>query len=318
MKKLLIVIILLIIVILGSFVWWKNGLSSANSANKESIIFVVQKGSGLKEISANLEKTGLIKSRIVFFLYARFGRFEEKIQAGDFRLSPSMTAKEIAENLTHGTLDVWVTIPEGKRAAEIAEILKDNIPSYRDSWKNILVQNEGYLFPDTYLIPKDADIEIIISQMRDNFEQKYKSLNTSKTKLNKNEIVTLASLIEREAKFPEDRPLVGSVLINRFEIGMKLDIDATVQYALGYSQEEKKWWRKNLTFEDLKINSPYNTYRNAGLPPSPIANPGIEALKAVVNPADTNYIYYISDKTGHLHFAKTLNEQNANIEKFDL
>lgn len=318
MNKLVIVVIIFVIAILGSFVWWKNGLSPANSANKESVIFVVQKGSGLKEIASKLETAGLIKNRIVFFLYARFGKFENKIQAGDFRLSPSMTAQEIADNLTHGTLDVWITIPEGKRATEISEILKENIPAYRDSWKNILVENEGYLFPDTYLIPKDSDIEMVVSQMKDNFDRKYATINVSKTKLSKNEIVILASLIEREAKFPEDRPLVGSVLLNRFEVGMKLDIDATVQYALGYSQEEKKWWRKNLTFEDLKIASPYNTYRNAGLPPTPIANPGIEALNAVINPADTNYIYYISDKTGHLHFAKTLIEQNANIEKYGL
>lgn len=318
MKKITIVITLFIIVILGSILWWKNGLSPVNSANKKSAIFVVQKGSGLKEIAGNLETAGFIKSRIIFFLYARFVKLEGKIQAGDFRLSPSMTASEIAQNLTHGTLDIWVTIPEGKRGTEIAAILKEKIPTYDPSWSLSLTKNEGYLFPDTYLIPKDASIGSVITQMKNNFEQKYATLDISKTKLSKNEIVILASLVEREAKFTEDRPLVASVLLNRFEVGMKLDIDATVQYALGYSQEEKNWWRKNLTFADLKINSPYNTYRNANLPPTPIANPGIEAMRAIVNPADTNYLYYISDKAGHLHFAKTLNEQNINIEKFGL
>jgi len=318
MKKLTIITLLLIIATFGGMLWWKSGVSPVNSANEESIIFVVQKGSGLKEIASKLETAGLIKNRIIFFLYTRLGKFEGKIQAGDFRLSPSMSTSEIAQNLTHGTLDIWATIPEGKRGTEIAEILKEKIPTYNLSWPLILTQNEGYLFPDTYLIPKDASIDSIVIQMRNNFEQKYRSLNTSKTKLNKNEIVTLASLVEREAKFQEDRPMVASVLLNRLEIGMKLDIDATVQYALGYSKEEKKWWRKNLTFEDLKIASLYNTYRNAGLPPTPIANPGIEALRAVTNPADTNFLYYISDKAGHLHFAKTLGEQDANIKKFGL
>lgn len=318
MKKLTIVLLLLIAFFLGGMLWWNNGLSPVNSADKKSVVFVVQEGSGLKEISSNLETAGLIKNRIVFFLYTRFGKFEGKIQAGDFRLSPAMGAPEIAQNLTHGTLDIWVTIPEGKRGTEIAEILKEKLPTYDSSWPLTLSQKEGYLFPDTYLIPKDASIDTIITIMKNNFEQKYQTLDISKTKLTKDQIVTLASLVEREAKYAQDRPLVASVLLNRFEIGMKLDIDATVQYALGYSTDEKNWWRKNIAFEDLKISSPYNTYRNAELPPTPIANPGIEALRAVVNPADTNYMYYISDSAGRLHFAKTLSEHNANIKKFGL
>jgi UPF0755 protein len=318
MRKLIITISLLAVIILGGILWWQNGLSAVNSKDKQTMVFVVNKGAGLKEISGNLETAKLVKNRIIFFIYARLGRFEGKIQAGDFRLSPSMSVSEIAQNLTHGTLDIWITVPEGKRATEIARTLQENIPTYETSWINPLTANEGYLFPDTYLIPKDATIEMIVAQMRNNFDQKYKTLDISKTKLSQAQIVTLASLVEREAKFDEDRPLVASVLLNRFEIGMKLDIDATVQYLLGYSQEEKTWWRKNVTFEDLKINSPYNTYRNAGLPPTPIANPGLEAMRAIVNPADTNYIYYISDKTGHLHFAKTLSEQEVNIKKFGL
>lgn len=318
MKKSITVILLLAIIIFGSLLWWKIGISPTNSTKKESAIFVIEKGSGLKEIASKLETAGLVRNRIIFFLYARLGKFEEKIQAGDFRLSASMSVPEIAQNLTHGTLDVWITIPEGKRATEIAEMLKEKIPTYDSSWSITLTQNEGYLFPDTYLISKDANINRIITQMRDNFEQKYESLDTSKTKLKKNEIVTLASLVEREAKFAGDRPLVAGVLLNRLEVGMKLEICATVQYALGYSKEQETWWKKNLTFEDLKIYSPYNTYRNAGIPPAPIANPGIEALNAILNPISTNYMYWISDKTGHLHFAKTLSEHNANIEKYEV
>ncbi len=318
MKRLTIVLILLIIIILGVIFWWKNGVSPIDQGNKESTIFIVQKGDGVKEISKGLKEKGLIRSSVVFFLLVKQLGIDKKIEAGDFRLSPSMTALEIAQNLIHGTLDIWVTVPEGKRATEVAEILKEKIPTYDQSWSLILTQNEGYLFPDTYLIPKDADITIIMSQMRNNFETKYASLDASKTKLSKDGVITLASLVEREAKFAADRPLVASVLLNRLEIGMKLDIDATVQYALGYSKEEKNWWRKNLTFEDLKISSPYNTYENAGLPPTPIANPGADSIKAIINPNDTNYIYYISDKTGHLHFAKTFGEHNANIEKYGL
>lgn len=318
MKKLIIITVLLIIIILGGMLWWKNGVTPVNSVNKEPIIFVVQKGDGVREISNRLKTKGLIRSRIVFFLLVKQLGLDKKIEAGDFRLNASMNAEEIAQNLTHGTLDIWVTIPEGKRGTEIAETLKEKIHTYNLSWLNILTASEGYLFPDTYLIPKDADINTIVSQMRNNFEKKYATLDTSKTKLSKNDVVILASLVEREAKFPQDRPLVASVLLNRMDIGMKLDIDATVQYALGYSKEEKNWWRKNLTHEDLKVNSLYNTYLSTLLPPSPIANPGIKALNAVVNPADTDFLYYISDKSGRLHFAKTLEGHNENIQKYGI
>ncbi|MCL4387469.1 endolytic transglycosylase MltG, partial [Patescibacteria group bacterium] len=126
----------------------------------------------------------------------------------------------------------------------------------------------------------------------------------------------VAYLIEREAKKDEDRPLVASVILNRFNIGMKLDIDATIQYALGYQEDEKRWWKKSLTLDDIKLNSPYNTYRVSGLPPTPISNPGLASLQAVVNPSDTNYLYYITDSKGINHYGKTLEEHNANIQKY--
>ncbi len=319
MRKITILFILIIILFLGAFIWWKNGNLAIDPENKKQIIFIVKPGQGIREIASDLQKEGLIKNPVVFFLLVRQMGLDGKIQAGDFRLSSSQTPAEIAENLTHGTLDIWITVPEGKRGTEIDDILKEKIPTYDTSWKNELIQHEGYLFPDTYLIPKDADIAAIISIMTDNFDKKYATIEPGKkTNLTKNEIVTMASLVEREAKFSEDRPLVASVLINRKNIGMKLDIDATIQYALGYQQAQKTWWKKDLTKADLNLNSPYNTYLNPGLPPTPIANPGIEALIAVINPASTDYIYYISDSTGHNHYAKTIEEHNANISKYGL
>jgi UPF0755 protein len=318
MKKLLITISLFIIILLAGLFWWNEGTSPINPSSKETVIFVVSKGVGLKEIANKLEAAKLIRNRVIFFLNARFARLEDKIQAGTFRLSQSMTAQEIAQNLTHGTLDIWVTIPEGKRGTEIAEILKEKIPTYDFSWPLTLTANEGYLFPDTYLIPTNADINQIINIMRNNFEQKYKSLNTSKTKLSKNEVVTLASIIEREARTEKDRPIVAGILLNRLEHGMRLELCSTVQYALGYYPLQKTWWKNGLTFEDLKIASPYNTYRNDGIPPAPIANPGIAALAAVINPTESNYLYWLSDATGQIHYSKTLREHNQNIEKYGL
>lgn len=317
MKKIAAVVIITIVVIGGSIIWWNNMLQAPDPNNNTSTIFVINKGDAVKEIAYNLKSKGLIKSPIAFFLLIKKLDFDKKIEAGDFRLNPSMGALEIAEILTHGRLDIWVTIPEGLRAEEIAEILKDNIPSYKSFWKDVLAEKEGYLFPDTYLIPKDADSKLVVALMLDNFDKKYSSIKTTEiSTLSKNESVIVASLVEREAKFPEDRPLVASVIHNRLKIGMKLDIDATVQYALGLRKDQKTWWRKNLTLDDLKINSSYNTYLRLGLPPGPIANPGIEALRAALVPQNTEYLYYVSDKTGRNHYAKTFAEHQANIERY--
>jgi len=318
MKRLITVLILLIIIILGGVFWWKNGVSPINPKNKESTIFVVQKGDGVKEISNELKEKGLIKSSVVFFLLVKQLGIDKKIEAGDFRLSPSMTAQEIAENLTHGTLDIWVTVPEGKRATEIAEILKEKIPTYNSSWSNALVGNEGYLFPDTYLIPKDADIEMIMNQMRGNFDVKYATLGTTNTKLTKEEIVILASLIEREAITDAEKPIIAGILLNRLNAAMPLQVDSTIQYAKGKNPKTKKWWEPVVLEEYESIRSDYNTYLFPGLPPGPISNPGLVALAATVNPADTDYLYYLHDKNRKIRYAKTLNEHNANIEKFGL
>ena len=318
MKKLLILLILIMLTAGVIFAWWKNGIGPADPKNNSSQIFVIEKGAGVREVANSLKQKGLIKDPIVFFLLTKKIGFDKKIQAGDFRLNPSMSLYELIEALTHGTLDIWVTIPEGLRALEISDIFEKELPTYEPDWKNTLISNEGYLFPDTYLIPKDADINIILSLMKNNFDKKFSSIDLSKTDFTKNEIVTIASMIEREAKFPQDRPLVASVITNRLEIGMKLDIDATVQYALGSDNNQKTRWKKDLTLDDLKINSPYNTYRNAGLPPAPISNPGLDVLSAAANPTKTNYLYYISDKSGHLHFAETLKKHNENIQKYGL
>ncbi len=318
MKKLSVVLILLFIILAGLFLWWNRGLSAANPGDKTPVIFAVNKGEGVREIANRLKSEGLIKDPIVFFLYTRINGLDKQIQAGDFRINPSMSASELASNLTHGTLDIWVTVPEGLRAEEIADILKSKLPNYNDSWRQSLDQNEGYLFPDTYLIPRDADVNTVITLMRNNFQKKYDSVkNTKTTNLTDAQTIILASIIEKETKFPQDRPLVASVFVNRLNIGMALGSDPTVMYALGYQADTKTWWKKDLTVDDLNIDSLYNTRKNAGLPPGPIANPGLSAIEAALNPAKTDYLYFFADKQGHLHFATTLEGHNANIKKYE-
>jgi UPF0755 protein len=154
--------------------------------------------------------------------------------------------------------------------------------------------------------------------MRKNFDSKFDTLDTSKVDLSKEQIVTLASLIEREAKHAEDRPIVSSVIHNRLDIGMKLDIDATLQYIKGYDPIQKRWWPNNITNEDKKSASLYNTYARTGLPPAPISNPGLSSLEAAVDPAKTDYLFYITDSNGVNRYAKTLDEHEANISRYGL
>jgi UPF0755 protein len=316
-KKLRVVVVLLLLIFIILGLWWIHGSSPINTADTTQKDFIVKPGEPLREIANRLQQNGLIADPIVFFFIVKQNNLDGKIQAGEFHLSPNMPPKDVAEAMTKGTLNVWVTIPEGKRATEIADIFKQKFPQYNEEWQTKLIEQEGYLFPDTYLFPKDTTLAQIISTMKDNFNKKFESAPTNPdNQYTQNQIVTVASLVEREAKYPEDRPLVASVIYNRLKAGMPLQLDATIQYILGYQQSQQTWWKNNLSADDLQLNSPYNTYKNVGLPPTPICNPGLAALAAAVKPEQTNYFFYVSDKQGHNHYAETLAQHNANIKKY--
>lgn len=316
-QRLVIFFFLLLFSFSGAFLWFKEATKAVNPQDKNSKIFVIAQGATIKEMAVGLKKEGLIRSPLAFFVLVRFLGISQDIQAGDFRLNPSMDAKSVAQSLTHGTLDIWLTALEGWRVEEIALKAAQELAIPEKEF--LKAAREGYMFPDTYLIPKDASATAIADIFYNNFQEKFdQNLKSEAQKkgLNEKEVLILASLVEREAKFDEDRPKVASVLLNRFESGMKLDIDATIQYALGYQADEKSWWKKNLTREDLKIDSPYNTYEEAGLPPEPICNPGLSSIKAIIYPEKTDYLYYLSDSKGQMHYSRTLEEHNQNIQKY--
>jgi UPF0755 protein len=315
--KLTILVALLLFILVPSYLYYLQAIKPVNPMDNTGVNFYIQSGESVRQISQRLYDTKLVRSSLIFFLKARLTELGKNIQAGDFILSPSMDMNEISGELLHGTTDVRLTIPEGWRKEEITlKIAAEfNIPES----EILKTAREGYLFPDTYFIPKEATGEKIVKIMEDNFAKKTANLN--KSKLNKHNItfddtIIIASLIEREARLPEDRPVIASVILNRLKIGMKLDIDATIQYILGYQPETKTWWKKNLTADDLQIDSPYNTYTNPGLPPTAIANPGLASIEAVLTAPETDYLYYIGDKTGKSHFAATFEEHAANIEKY--
>lgn len=317
MKKFFFLIVLLVLIIGGLVAWWVNGILPANSDNTQNQTFEVTKGEGVRQIANSLKAQGLIKDPIIFYLLVKQNGVGGKFQAGEFQLNPSMSAIKIVNILQRATDDIQITITEGKRAEEIANILKSRFRNYDPTWDQQLVANEGYLFPDTYAFNKDTDINMIISTMKSNFEKKYAAIpDGKKTTMSKEQIVIVASMIEREARFAEDRPLIASVIYNRLAAGMPLQIDATIQYAIGTQND---WWPKlNDTGNNIAPTSPFNTYTHPGLPPTPISNPGAAALQAAMYPAQTTYLFYITDPSGHNHYATTPDEHAANIKKYGL
>jgi len=318
MKKMYLLVTVVAVLALSFYLFFKEGTMAVDKKDTKTTIFVIEKGEGLNEVANALETQKLIRSRVVFYLVAKKLGIEKKIQAGDFRLSPSQDVYQIAEQLTHGTLDEWVTIIEGLRKEEIAQILSKsfNIPET----EFIRSAQEGYLFPDTYLIPKDATAGSVLEILSANFNKKFDSALKAEAlqkKISEREVIILASLVEREARGETDRKEVAGILLKRLKKDWPLQIDATVQYALGYQPIEKTWWKKTLTKDDIELRSDFNTYENPGLPPAPICNPSLSAIKAVIN-ADENtpYWFYLSDTKGVMHYSKTIEEHNENIEKY--
>jgi UPF0755 protein len=313
-------IVIFIVAVIGGlgFLYYQEGTLPVNKLDKSNKIFVIRPGEGLNSITKRLKNEGLIRNTLVFYLTVKQKDIDKKIQAGDFRISPSMNVLQVAEALTHGTLDEWVIIVEGLRKEEVAQIIskKFDIPE----GEFIRLAPEGYLFPDTYLIPKQATAEAVIQILTNTFDQKFSSELEQKVSahgLTKHEAVILASLVEREGRSDKVRQEVAGILLKRLQEGMPLQVDATVQYALGYQPQTKTWWKTDLTFEDLKINSVYNTYRNPGLPPEPICNPSLSSLSAVANGnPDTPYLFYITDPDGNMHYAKTAEEHERNVERY--
>jgi UPF0755 protein len=296
-------------------VWWRWANLPVQSKSSAEKIFVVPQGQVAKSIGQRLFDEGLIRSRLAFELLLDRQGLENQLQAGDFKLSPAMNLSRIIQTLAHGTLDYWITFPEGWRVEEYAARLAENSDFDPQAFILAAKPYEGRLFPDTYLIPKNASAEDIVSILTDNFEGKFAPLRKEvlATNLSESQVIILASLIEREARHQTDRPLVASVLHNRLRIGMALQVDASVQYILG---KANNWWPKNLSPKDLKTPSVYNTYLHSGLPPAPIANPGLASLEAAIHPAQTNYLYYLSDASGNNHYAEDLETHNQNIAKY--
>jgi UPF0755 protein len=319
MKKILFLFLFLIVVGVGTSVVYYEGTLPVSTVDTSPVGFVVKRGDSVNEIINNLAIDRLIRNRIVAYIVIKQKGIDRNIQAGSFRLNRSMNIFDITSALTRATDDTWVTIREGIRKEEVADILTKDLPSFVPS-EFINKADEGYLFPDTYLVPKSADADYMIKLLTRTLQAKLTDdikKAAIKNKLSEKELITFASLIEREAVGAEDRKMIASILLRRMREPMRLQVDASVQYALGYQKDQKSWWKKPLYFEDLKVDSPYNTYTNDGLPKGPVANPGIASIRAAAEAdPNTEYLFYLHDKNGKPHYSKTYEEHMQYIEKY--
>lgn len=289
----------------------------------------IREGLSTAEIADRLAEKGVIDSTLKFRLLARFYGYDDKFRPGSYNFTLDMSNEDVFAKLLSGEKKlIQFTVPEGFGVKEIAERLynldladkeeflraAENFTpfDYMHKRKDVFFAAEGFLFPDTYTVENDVEIEEILSLMANTFDEKLTAsmrAQAAKMDLSIYELITLASMVEREVRFPEDRAIVAQVLLKRLKLNMPLQTDATLQYLMDAPKEE-------VTIEDTQIDSPYNTYQHAGLPPGPIANPGMASIEAVLHPADTDYLYFVADRSGHNHYAYTYEEHLNLVNKY--
>ena len=310
--------------LIAGLIWWKINTSSVSDSG-EKIEVVIPKGRSAEQIAEILYENKLIKSTLAFKIYVQFYDKQNSLKAGEFQLSPNMNLSELLDSMGGGPSQVWVTIQEGLRREEYPDKFIEGLGlntseaiTFRSEFLSLTADKEGYLFPDTYLLPPDINTEKVVNLLLSTFEKRYNSIDSSST-LTRAEVVSLASILERETRTKAERPMVAGIYFNRLDAGMPLQTDASVQYVLGTSnctgKAECNWW-PTINRTHYELDSPYNTYQNTGIPPKPISNPGLSSLEAVLNPSDNSFYYYVHDDSGNVYYAETLDEHNANVTRY--
>ena len=294
--------------------------------------FVVTLNDNSQKIVDNLKTSGFIKSPAVFNFVFGFRGLKNKIAPGGYQISKSLNVWQVVSVLSGQSYMKWVVIPEGLRKEEISDLLAENL-GWSDTQKSEWLQEteaksadyfEGVYFPDTYLISNDETPSEVADRLVAHFEEVFAPFAKEALKQNIKwtTVLKLASIVQREAAGQSDMALIAGILWNRLNAGMPLDVDSTLQYARPPVRNAQTggntgagWWAP-ITAADKKINSPYNTYLNKGLPPTPISNPGLSAIAAVLAPAKTDCLYYLHDASKIIHCAKTYEEHQKNIKEY--
>jgi UPF0755 protein len=313
---------LFVLSVIGAIAW--AFLPAGNNPQKTTVEIPDQ--ATARQIGGILRRRGMIRSETAFLLMARFLGEAGHMQAGDYEVSPRMTLAQIITLLSRGdSLAEWVTIPEGYTLRQITRVLHDKKLADSAHFQRIArvggrsFRNlsftppdnlEGFLFPDTYKIRRNTPERKILHTMLDTFDDKVakplkaKFEEAARQGRSMEDVIILASMVEREARAKKEQPIIAGVLMNRLRQGMKLQVDATVQYALAAP-------KRRLLYTDLEVASPYNTYKIKGLPPGPICSPGLGAIEAALRPANVQALYYVAKPDGTHIFSRTLDEHNA-------
>lgn len=306
---------------------WVYVYAVERTAQTEAVVLQIEKSASGRDIAERLEEKGVIRSARIFRWALFLTGESKKLQSGYYYLPPHLTVRDVILELKSGKSEmVKVTVPEGSTVLQIHQILekagvtgeadflsvaKTYAPlSYMERREGVSFAAEGFLFADTYYVPKDYTGKEICDMMYGHTDKNLTEeirREAEEKGMSLYDLMTLSSMVEREAKFPEDRPLIASVMKARLEKDMPLQIDATVQYALGETKAE-------LSLGDTKIASPYNTYLQKGLPPGPIASPGMDAIRAVLSAEPGDFLYYVAKPDGHHIFTKTLEEHEEAIQ----
>ena len=332
MKRLLLFVILLLVVCAAGATWFYLGVNRPYKGYAEPEQFVeIPPGSGTAAIARRLTDAGVVTDVNTFRLALWVTGQGRRLQAGEYRFDHPLSARQVAEKIGRGEVYVHpITFREGLTIKQMAELYESRgfgpAKDFVEAAKNVaLVQAidpvakdlEGYLFPDTYALPRRATADQLVARMVASFTKALTPDLIEKATANGQsvrQLVTLASIVEKETGKAEERPMVAAVYANRLKIGMGLQCDPTVIYAL----ERAGRFNGNLTREDLQFDSPYNTYRYAGLPPGPIAAPGRASLEAAADPASVPYLYFVSRNDGSHAFASTLDEHNRNVQQYQI
>jgi UPF0755 protein len=300
-----------------------------NSGNLP-IKVVVEEGQGSKAIAGTLKESGLIRSELFFTLYVKLSGYDGQLKAGKYNLSGKLNIPDLAYILVNGLSesdDIRILISEGFNIWEIDQRLADLDLIKAGEFSSAYHNEEGYLFPDTYRMNAEAGgsefAEIFRERMRDNFNNKTGKLLAGLSLAESKEIIIIASILEKEARTEKDMKLVSGIIRNRIQLGMPLQVDATVIYGACWRKSQENGFTKNcdVTHQgpaiEIKIDGPYNSYTRKGLPPEPIANPGLKAIEAALNPTESKYLYYLTPRgTSDIIYSKTPAEHAANRRKY--
>lgn len=313
------------VIVGAASLWFRDAVYVDRALPVKQTDVVITRGASFGEVVATLQHEHVLAHPLVFRLLARLRHVDADVKAGEYRFPAHQSSDEVLQRLVRGEqFALWVTIPEGYTARQIATTLASHGLADAAAYDAVfrhrgIVLNgtrtpnlEGYLFPSTYLVPTDDGPAAVAAILVDQFRKELPPDAAARAKALRRtipEIVTIASLVEREGKADDERPLIASVIYNRLRLGMPLEVDASIEYVFAEHHDV-------ITKRDLEIDSPYNTYRHTGLPPTPIANPGKPSLDAAFRPATSDYLYYVAKGDGHHAFAKTLAEHNANVARY--